>query len=554
MNDSRRDRAFQDELERRVAERTAELEADNAALRSELERYRETEASLRRSEERFRTLFEHAPVMIDAFDEHGRCQLWNRECERQLGWTRQDVMEADDPLALFYPDPDERARVLESIREGNGTFHEYEVQAKDGSRRAQMWANFRLPSAQMIAVGLDVSERRRVEEQLRHIQKLDALGRLTGGIAHDFNNLLTVILTHCHAVRRLDGSDPQTLRTRFAEIEEAAERGARLVRRLLSFGRHDDLHFRVVDLAEQLDESAKDLRRLLPETIEIRVECEPDLPPVSADSDALEQILLNLATNARDAMEGRGVLEVALRQQLAAPAGPRAGRHVVLSVSDTGTGMDDRTRRQAFEPFYTTKPAGQGTGLGLPTVYGLLRQHGGTLEVHSEPGRGSRFELWFPAVSGDSVPAGDERSERREQLPGAQGTVLLVEDEPQVRKTTHRLLEEAGYGVTAVPDGERALAELQRDAGAIAVVLCDVIMPGMTGPELYARVRDWSNAPPFVFASGYAGSDEGTPLPQDGTPRVTKPWEPEELIDTLQQVQRTDPRATRVGSNGAQSP
>jgi two-component system cell cycle sensor histidine kinase/response regulator CckA len=469
--------------------------------------------TLRESEERFRTILEHAPVMVDAFDEDGTCVLWNRECVRCLGWTQAEIVELEDPLRVFYPDPETLRAVHEDIARGDGLFREYEVVAKDGAAHIQLWANFRLPTDTRISVGHDVTEQRAMEAQLIQAQKMDAIGQLTGGIAHDFNNLLTVIRASAELVSH--EGDPTVRDEMVAQIVDAAERGGELVRQLMNFSRQSRLFLRPVELASVVDNIVPTLRRLLPESIEMRRQREGGELVVRADIVAIEQIVVNLATNARDAIDGRGTIEIGTRQAATSEGRP----YSVLWVKDSGHGMPTEVRARAFDPFFTTKERGRGTGLGLATVYGLVGQHRGFVELSSSPGRGTTVEVWLPLtdepVSEDEPVAAD--------LPRGSETLLLVEDQEAIRCAAKRVLEQLGYRVFVAANGVDALRVLD-EVESVALVLSDVVMPQMTGPELRARVCEQPTPrPAFAFWTGYGIDDRlGSEAPE--VPVIQKPW------------------------------
>ena len=424
-------------------------------------------AELRQSEERFRTLCENAPVMIDQFDAEGRCVLWNRECERHLGYSQREVEQCDDPLTLFYPEALERDRVIDSINKADGTFREYRVRAKDGSDRIQLWADFRLPEGALISVGHDVTEQRKVEQQLRQSQKMEALGQLTGGMAHDFNNLLTVVLANAEMLRELDPTS-EDAKWALDEIIASATRGATLIRKLLAVGRHDALDVRPLNATALIHELAPTMKRLLPDSIRVRVETEPSLATIAADQGALEQILINLLTNARDAMHGSGNLTITVESRWVGSAEAEAlqcdrGEHLAIVVSDDGIGMNAHTRMRVFEPFLTTKEDA-GTGLGMPMVYGLMRQQGGSVKLESEEGVGTQVHLLFPIT--DVVA-----SQRRPPAASAK-RVLVVEDETSIRRIAVAVLEHAGYAVEQAPDGQHALERLRGSGPRFDLVLC----------------------------------------------------------------------------------
>jgi len=481
---------------------------------------------LRQSEERFRTICENAPIMIDQFSADGQCLLWNQECVKQLGYTFEEIAACDDPLALCYPDVQERQRVLEAIRRADGTFREYRVRAKDGSIRVQMWADFILPNGQPISVGHDVTSQRAVEDQLRQAQKMETLGQLTGGMAHDFNNLLTVILANAELL--IDLGPEQAARGPIREILSAATRGATLVQKLLAVGRTNTLDVQPIELISLVHDLAPTMSRLLPESIRVRVESEPSLPTVSADKGAVEQILINLITNARDALGQRGTLTIRIEPywvdaQEAKSLQCGRGDHVCIVVEDNGVGMDESVRSRVFEPFFTTK-ANSGTGLGMPMVFGLMQQQGGAVWVDSEPDDGTRVHLLFPVASAKGERAAAPRR--------ASKRVLVVEDEGSIREITVTMLDRNGYAVDAAPDGRHAL-ELLREQD-FDLVVCDLIMPGMGGQELYGAVREAGNDVPFLFVTGFA--DEQVLAALGDVPMLRKPFRMRQLIDTMAEV------------------
>jgi PAS domain S-box-containing protein len=455
-------------------------------------------AELREANERLSTILEHAPVMIDAVDSEGKFTIWNRECVRRLGWTREELDALEAPLSVFYPDAEVLKHVLDDIARSDGRFREYEVLSKDGRVRTQLWANFRLPNTgAKISVGHDVTEQRAMEAQLRQSQKMEALGQLTGGIAHDFNNLLTVILASTELLaRRASGVEAELL----VQIRQAATDGAELVRQLVSFSRQSRLTIKVVDLRAALEEITPTLRRLLPESISVTVRHgEGDLA-IEADRIALEQVIINLATNARDAMECVGELTLTTRIARLPPGEPDR-EYVVLGIRDSGAGMTPEVRDRAFEPFFTTKPPGKGTGLGLPTVYGLAAQHRGFVELWTEPGRGTLVEVFFVRAESPVDAAPPPTSAK---LPTGTETILLVEDEPSLRGAAKQVLELLGYRVLVAVDGVDALRVLDTERD-VALVLSDVVMPRMTGPELLAALRARGPMPliekPFSIAA-----------------------------------------------------
>jgi signal transduction histidine kinase/ActR/RegA family two-component response regulator len=380
---------------------------------------------------------------------------------------------------------------------------------------------------------------RSLQEELRQAQKMDAIGRLAGGIAHDFNNLLTVILGRSQvALRRLSPDDP--LRRSIALIAETAERAGALVQQLLAFSRKQLTQPRVLVLTEVVTRLEQMLRRLIGEDVELVTTFAPDLGRVKADPSQLEQVLVNLAVNARDAMPtgGRLTIETENVQLDLAFArrhrGARPGPYVRLSVSDTGVGMDAVTRARIFEPFFTTKEPGKGTGLGLATVYGIVKQSDGYIAVDSEPGHGARFDIYLPRVDAppEPLPAAPALGAR-----GGSETLLLVEDEPALRDMTREILELHGYTVIEAGSGADALDVAARHPGPIHLLLTDVVLPRMGGRQLAERLVAQRPETKVLFMSGYTDDALGRHGALDpGVVLLPKPFAPDALARAVRQA------------------
>ncbi len=357
-----------------------------------------------------------------------------------------------------------------------------------------------------VGVGLDVTERKRLEEQYRQAQKMEALGRLAGGVAHDFNNLLTVITGYADLLlERLPPGDPA--RGLLAEVQKAGERAGMLTRQMLAFSRRQVLEPKVLSLNTVVADTEKMLRRLIGEDVLLTTSLAPDLGPVSADPGQLEQVLMNLAVNARDAMPRGGRLTIETRNAVLDEAFCRArpdlrpGPYAVLAVTDTGTGMDEATKARLFEPFFTTKGPGEGTGLGLATVHGVVRQSGGHIEVRSELGAGTTFNVYLPQVR-RTLPAGMPLNGLA-AMPRGTETVLLVEDEDAVRSLARHVLKACGYTVLEAKDGREAIRIAEGHPGAIDLLVSDVVMPHLGGRELAERIAALRPGSKVLFLSGY---------------------------------------------------
>jgi PAS domain S-box-containing protein len=366
--------------------------------------------------------------------------------------------------------------------------------------------------------------RERLETELAQTQRLEGLGRLAGGVAHDFNNLLLVILSYADLLDRELGG-----RAELTQIRDAAERAAALTQQLLVFGRREHVRNRRLDLDRLVAGTEQLLRRTLGEDIVLRVHAGGDLPPVLADQGRIEQILLNLAVNARDALPAGGLVEIATAA-LDVPGGASMapGRYVLLTVRDDGAGMPPEVVERAIEPFFTTKPAARATGLGLATVYGIVRDAGGHLEIASVPGRGTKVMIYLPVADGEAEADADEDGVA---LDGAGERVLVVEDAEPVRLLVTRLLEDAGYRVIAAGGGAEALARPELADGGVDLLLTDVVMPEMSGRELADRVRERTRDVPVLFMSGYAGDVlRRHGVMATGSGYVEKPFEARTLL------------------------
>jgi signal transduction histidine kinase len=380
---------------------------------------------------------------------------------------------------------------------------------------------------------------RKSEEQLRHAQKLDAIGRLAGGVAHDFNNIITAILGYCELMRQ-DFARDDPRRGDLDEINAAAERAATLTRQLLAFSRRQVLELQPLHLNDVVAEMDKMLRRLIGEDVDLVIRPDASLGWVRADAGQIEQVIMNLVVNARDAMPGGGALtietaNVTLGEHAGTDPEVVPGPHVMLAVSDTGTGMDAETRARLFEPFFTTKAPGRGTGLGLATVYGIVRQSGGSLYVYSEPGRGTSFKIYLPEIA----PPSSRRTRAAQQPARLHGdeTVLLVEDEASVRDLARKVLEGHGYTVLEADRGAAALLLSDAHATAIDVLVTDVVMPEMSGRELAQHLAARRPKTRVLFMSGF--TDDAVVrhgVLEADVAYLQKPFTPEGLLKRVRAV------------------
>ena len=507
----------------------------------DLSERKRAEETLRRSEASYRGLVDHATYGIYRSAPDGRFLMANPAMALMLGCESEtELLTAS--VADLCGDPERRERLLEHYRDA-ASIDELEVEWQcKGGKPVTLRLNGRpirnetgeLECYEMIAQ--DVTEQHKLERQLQQAQKMEAVGQLTGGIAHDFNNILTIIVSNAALVAEALPKELEEAQTELEELQAAAQRGAEMIKKLLGFSRRERLAPQSVNLAQLVAETKIMLARLLPEHIEVRVDADESVGSVRADSGAVEQILLNLATNARDAMPEGGTLTFEVRADRL-EAGYHAthpwvvpGEYVRIAVSDTGVGMDEVTKQKIFEPFYTTKKVGEGTGLGMAMIYGLVKQHGGFVHVYSELGKGTEVKLYFPVVHSEAeatVPA----PAREASLPVGTETILLVEDEAAIRRAAKRALEAHGYSVLVAADGEEALEVFGAHESEVDLIMSDLVMPKLGGRQLYDALRQRGNEIKFLFSSGYSADElrEGTAL-EPGTGFVQKPWTLSDLL------------------------
>ena len=395
-----------------------------------------------------------------------------------------------------------------------------------------------MPGRHLITVR-DITESQQLEAQLRQAQKMEAIGLLTGGMAHDFNNLLTVVLANADLVMESLPPEMEEVRDEVSQMIQAATRGTDMVRKLLAFSRRESLERRPVSLEVVLAETQALLARLLPSNITLVTEATPDLPGIYADPGAVQHMLINLATNARDAMPTGGTLTMrgAFDPAVEMPDGVTSPM-VTITVQDSGRGMDDEVLAHLFEPFFTTKGPGEGTGLGMAMIYGLVQQHAGTIDVQSTVGRGTKVIIALPIA--DLRVASPTPRATTLVREGATETILLVEDEEMVRRAGRRILEKHGYRVLLAGDGAEALTLLRQHGSEIALVVSDVVMPRMGGRELYASLRDEGFTMPFLFTSGYTDRMSSDTVALDpSVPILPKPWTWAELTASVRAATRS---------------
>lgn len=470
---------------------------------------RATERALQVSRMRFQRLFDSGVIGIVVGDGSGRVVEVNGAFLTMVGYTHDELLSGDLDLGDMTP-PEwahANASAAEQLRErGFSRPWEKEYVRKDGTRVPALVAVASLDGSEYMSISLNLSERKRLEDQVRRAQKMEAIGTLAGGVAHDFNNLLSVVLTYTGLL--LDGlTDGDPVKADLEEVKKAGERAADLTRQLLAFSRQQMLQPRVLDLNQVVTGMDRMLRRLLGADIELSLLTAQTVGKVHADAGQIEQVILNLVVNARDAMPKGGQLTVETQNvELDAEYASQhidvaPGSYVLIAVTDTGVGMDASTLAHIFEPFFTTKDKGKGTGLGLSTVFGIVRQSGGHIWVYSEPGKGTTFKVYVPRT--DRRPESPTTSSPPPVTLRGPETVLIVEDEDQVRAIMRAVLRRYGYNVLEAQNGGEAFLICEKYTARIHLLLTDVVMPRMSGRELAERLAPMRPDMKVLYVSGY---------------------------------------------------
>jgi PAS domain S-box-containing protein len=523
--------------------------SDRKRIEKELRRaneelHRRTTEQLGEYRSRLASIIDSSEDAIISEGLDGSITSWNKGAERIYGYTPEEVV--GKVISFLAPSdrPHEILQILQKIARGESVEHYESVRVTKDGRHLDVFISvspLRDAAGDVVgasAITRDITAQKRAEGQLRQSQKMEAIGRLAGGVAHDFNNVLGIINACAEFLR--DRIDPAAEPSLYVEnIKKATERGASLTKQLLAFSRTPAIQPRILDLNERLRDISKLLRPLLGDDIEILIVARSPSAVVEADPGQLDQIVVNLAVNARDAMPrgGKFILETgavkfddAFAEQHQALA---AGKYVMLAVSDTGTGMNDATLSHIFEPFFTTKEVGRGTGLGLATVYGIVKQSAGHILVYSEPGHGTTFKIYLPSaehkIGTGSTPEVETVGPKRQG-----SAILLVEDDEIMRGLTRQLLQEHGYAVVEADDGKSALEWVESHPGPIDLLLTDVMMRRMSGPELAERLSSSHPTLKVVYMSGYAGElMANREVLKPGVALLEKPFSRTALLNTI---------------------
>jgi two-component system, cell cycle sensor histidine kinase and response regulator CckA len=511
---------------------------------AERRRLRQAEAQLQASEERFRRFMEATPMLAFLRDAAGRhlyanraaCEFFGRPESELVGRTVHELFPTDAAYAM-------EAAAAEVVRTGRSTELVLAVPAPAGGPRSLSGVTFPLRdvSGQLLvaAVLLDVTEKQQLEARYLHAQKLEAVGRLAGGVAHDFNNLLTIITGYSQMIEAARGKDP-VLGTYLSEIRAAADRAAVLTRQLLAFSRQEVVQPVVLSVNETLGGIERMVRRLVGEEVRLEIELAPTLPAVRMDRGQLEQVVMNLVVNARDATQAGGLIRIATSQipweRVPNPGeGAAQGPYVVLTVADNGSGMTAETQSRVFEPFFTTKERGKGTGLGLATVHGIVKQAGGQVALQSTTGVGTTFDVYLPAVHESAqqpAPSADAASPG-----GGRETVLVVEDSPPVRSLVARILGGAGYHVLEAEDGVDAVERLRAAGTRVHLLITDIVMPRMGGAGLAETIATLQPDCRVLFLSGYADHESARRVDlRAGRALLRKPFNSGDLLHKVREL------------------
>ena len=505
-----------------------------------------SEEEIKEGEERLRAILEANPDPTVVYDAEGRTTYLNPAFTKIFGWTWEDLRGRRIPFVPENQVGISTAKIKELYAEGGPVKFETKRLTKDGRiiDVVVSSAGIKNPAGQTVGMVVnitDVTEKKLLESQLRHSQKMEALGTFTGGIAHDFNNILQAISGFSQLILIAHGLSGK-IRSHAVEIHNAAHRGADLVKRLLTFSREVEPRLKPMDLNKAVSQSVLMLERIIPKMISIETDLGKNLKPVNGDPAHLEQIILNLGINARDAMPEGGRITIETRSYSATrheDQGPpllEEGNYTVLKFSDTGQGIDKETLDRIFEPFFTTKKFGQGTGMGLSSVYGIVQSHQGHITCHSQPGEGAVFRIYFPEIS-QAVPVPDQPRQADRAVTGGAETILLIDDEEPIRSLAEEMLVRQGYKVVTTPDGEGGIEVYSRMKGEIDLVILDLVMPGMGGQKTLEKLIEINPEIRVIIASGYSTPPEMKKVMASGAADfIAKPYRLNNLLTLVRET------------------
>ena len=501
------------------------------------------------NESRLRAVFDHLPVMVVAYDDEGMLAYWNSQCERVLGWTAAELigLSHEEIFKRVYPSLDYRKhRFSDSIKNrillSEGEWH---MKSKDGSVKVAIWYDVigqaKIPGWSFWSAGVEVSKRKELESQVMQMQKLESIGNLAGGVAHDFNNILQVIRGYTEMITQNNPDDPEIIES-VNTVLSSVDRGRNLVRQLLFFSRQSGFVPEVVDPSQMILNLVALLKRLIGEDVKLDLDIAGQVPEISADPNQLEQAMVNICLNARQAMPVGGNIRISARKvELLDPEQTIVGElasgvYVVIEISDTGCGIEPDVLPRIFDPFFTTREVGEGSGLGLATVYGVIKRHNGGINVASELGKGSIFTLWLPVATGEIKPPKAVKviEEPENIFNEFQKVILLAEDEDEVRNLGVKILEKGGYTVIPVVNGSAAVETFKKRQEDIDLVILDVIMPDLNGPDAYRKICEIKPEFPVIFATGYGSSRlNHEELPGHAANILRKPFSRKEMLTAV---------------------
>ncbi len=533
-------------LEAKVNERTRELYETNVRLLKEIKEKELAEKRLKEAEEKYRRFIEQAPFGISFIDEEGNYTYVNPEFSQIFGWTLKDVSSGKEWFHRAYPDPILRHQAIsfwindtEGMNPGQSTSRIFDVQCSGGEIKTINFIVVKIKENEFCIIYEDITEKRMLEAQLIHSQKMESIGTLAGGIAHDFNNLIQGILGYTQ-ILLLEANGNKERVTKLKGIERAAKRAGELTSQLLTFGRKVESRLEPVDINNEITQIMELLRRTIPRMIDIEFHAGKGLWSVNADPTQIEQVILNIAVNARDAMPDGGKLiietdNVTLDQVYCrSHMGAIPGDYVLISITDTGCGMPPEILEHIFEPFYTTKETGKGTGLGLATVYGIVKNHKGYIMCYSEVGKGTTFKIYLPAIDGHHVKE-DEETEFNLDETGNGELILFVDDDDEVREMGRNLLMKFGYRTITASSGEEAIQKFRRMKEKISLIILDLIMPGMGGKKALDDILSIDPSARVVISSGFSASAHAKDALNSGAVGfINKPYNINQMLSVIQ--------------------